>query len=182
MNLLLHVCCANCYLHFLEHIKKEKSATLFFYNPNIHPRSEWLARLEALKKVSQSYNFPLKIMNYSPKEYFQQFQGLTQNRQKLIANPQTRCPFCWRLRLEKTARYAQKNNFTHISTTLLTSQHQNQSIIKRMGQKIANRHNLRFFAPAGLQACHNQNFCGFYKQNYCGCAYSLQEKYQEKYF
>lgn len=178
--MLIHTCCANCYLHFLENIKDDsQDITLLYYNPNIHPRSEWLTRLEALKKVSKAKNFDLKVINYKPKEYFDQIKILQKANSELIKNPKTRCPFCWTLRLEKTFAYAQKHGHKQVTTTLLMSQHQDHKTITRIGHQLAKKYGVNFLVFEDIKPC--EKFCGFYKQNYCGCIYSLSEKFEEKY-
>ena len=69
MKILLHVCCADCVLRFIDGIKNKK-IDIFFYNPNIHPRAEYLARLEAIKKVINLKEIKLLVPDWSPKEYF----------------------------------------------------------------------------------------------------------------
>lgn len=178
--MLIHTCCANCYLHFLENVKNEtQDITLLYYNPNIHPRSEWLTRLEALKKVTRANKFELKIISYRPQEFFQKLNQLHHASPDSITNAKTRCPFCWTLRLKKTFEYAKEHDFQQVSTTLLMSQHQDQETIIRIGNALGRKYGIEFIVPKNTTSCHH--YCGFYKQNYCGCIYSLTEKLEEKY-
>lgn len=167
-KLLLHACCTDCVLKFIESAKSDNfdNITVYYYNPNIHPRAEYLTRLKAI----QSLNLNLVVADYSPKDYFQVLAG--------PARP-GRCINCWNLRLSKTADYAVKNGFTHFSSTLVTSEYQDQSTIKNVGALLAKAHKIKFYIPKHI--CCDLKTTGFYKQFFCGCVYSLTERYQEKY-
>jgi len=167
-KLLLHACCTDCVLKFIESAKADKfdEIVVYFYNPNIQPRSEYLTRLKAI----QSLNLNLVVADYSPKEYF-----------KTVTNPKKpiRCQNCWYLRLSKTTDYAAKNGFTHFSSTLVTSEYQDTKTIISIANNLSKKLNIGFYLPKNI--CCDLKTTGFYKQNFCGCVYSLQERYQEKY-
>ena len=183
--LLLHTCCADCGLKFMESLTdndfKSKEVTWYYYNPNIHPRSEYLARMKAVKRVikERQLDVELHIPNYRPAEYFQALNSSLSIKTGQAPGQADRCPHCWRLRLKTSFKYAQENNFKAVSTTLLTSHYQNRSIIKEIGQELAQKYQLDFFIPKEL-VCDLKTH-GFYKQNYCGCCFSLLEKYQQKF-
>lgn len=72
MKVLLHACCADCALKFLESAKNEGvEIEIYYYNPNIHPRAEYLARLKAMQQVAAEKKIKIIVADYSPKEYFQ---------------------------------------------------------------------------------------------------------------
>jgi epoxyqueuosine reductase len=173
--ILLHCCCANCVLDFIDNLSKKPDLTLYYYNPNIHPRSEYLARLEAIKKVNKLLNKKLVVADYRPEEYFQAQKKL--NNADIMTDK--RCANCWALRLKKVFAYAAQNEYPSVSTTLLQSKYQNQKQIIEIGKNLANIYSLKFFVP-GLVKCRTIRK-GFYKQNYCGCVYSLKEKLENKY-
>lgn len=178
--LLLHVCCASCYLNFFNTCRdelglSEKDILLYYYNPNIHPRSEWLERLRALKKVFKNKESKLIVGEYRPRDYFQIVGKLQQNK----SDKKIRCPQCWALRMQELVSRAKTEDCSIVSTTLIMSQHQDRETITRMGKKLAKKADLKFFVPEKEPDC--QNHCGFYKQNYCGCVYSLQERMEGKY-
>ena len=56
-TLLLHACCAPCSSAVLEYLYEHFNITLFFYNPNISPESEFSYRLEELKRLIVEMNF-----------------------------------------------------------------------------------------------------------------------------
>lgn len=122
MKLLLHACCADCALKFLESAKSEDlEATIFYYNPNIHPRAEYLTRLLAIRKV---VNEKTKIIvpDWKPSEYFSAQGGSATadppeaGRQGDIVGRPNRCVKCWSLRLEATAKYAVENGYDTFSS------------------------------------------------------------------
>ncbi len=176
MKILIHTCCADCFLNTLNYLKEkslinsETEIVAFFFNPNIHPRAEYLERLNALKKVIEQLddrNIKLVIPDYKPKEYISMIRGNEKNI-KL-----SRCNKCWNLRLEKSFEYAQEIGADTVTTTLLTSHYQNREDIRKIGKDISTKYNIDFLNIDSSCNCHNH---GFYKQNYCGCCFSLTEK------
>lgn len=168
MKLLLHACCADCTTKFIQPLKED--LTCIFINPNIHPKTEYNARLQAMRQVCEAHQVKLIIPNYIPKDYFHAQRGGEEG---------TRCQKCWCLRLSQTAEYAAKNNYTHFSTTLLSSHFQSLADIQSIGQAFAEKYKLKFYVPTKID--RDLHTTGFYKQNYCGCAYSLLERLLEKY-
>lgn len=186
--LLLHVCCADCALKFSESLKSAKNQNFgqvdwYYYNPNIHPEKEYLARMRALKKVGEDlktkgvWQDSLIIPYYRPIEYFQAIKKLDVFPQK--PKKPDRCHLCWRLRLEKSFVYAQKNGYHAVASTLVTSHYQNADFINQVGRELAKKHKLNYFVPKSIN--RDMNTKGFYKQNYCGCTYSLTERLEEKF-
>ena len=170
MKLLIHACCADCVLKFLESKseKKWEEMAVYYYNPNIQPRSEYLSRLKAIQKVLENKEVKLIIPDWSPREYFE-----------VVKTEKGRCVKCWNLRLGKTAEYAKKNGFEYFSSTLVTSQYQNRKMIEVIANKLAAEKEVKFFVPK--KVCCDLKTAGFYKQFYCGCVYSLKERFEEKY-
>jgi len=171
MKLLLHGCCADCILKFVKSIKSEiniEEVVVYFYNPNIHPRAEYLARLKAAQKISEEKGIKLVVPDWSPKEYFEK-----------IKNKNNRCKKCWNLRLEKSFEYALKNNFEIVSTTLLSSHYQNKEEIEKIGKELEEKYKIKFLVPKKIEK--DLKTSGFYKQNYCGCCFSLTEDWLDKF-
>jgi len=176
MRLLLHSCCADCVLRFIGAIRNDTAMSnveivLYYYNPNIHPHSEFTARQIALQKIASENYLKLIIQNWTPKDYFDSVMGW-----KLKSD---RCPKCWQLRLEKTFFYAKDNGFDIISTTLISSIYHQKGIIIEIGEKLSKEFKIKFFVPSKIDP--ELKTSGFYKQNYCGCVYSLKERMEEKY-
>lgn len=166
--MLLHTCCADCTLKFIHDLKEQPD--LYFYNPNIHPRSEYQSRLLAIQKVAKKTGSKLIVPDWSPKDYFTHLPS---------SKTPSRCHHCWQLRLSKTAEFATKHNYNSFSSTLIISHYQDQKTIQSLGQKIGQAFLLDFFIPP-YPSCDLKT-SGFYKQFFCGCCYSLQERFEEKY-
>jgi len=172
MRLLLQACCADCILKFVDSIRKDNSevdeVVAYFYNPNIHPRAEYLSRLRAIQKITEENKIKLIVADWSPKEYFGK-----------IKSKENRCEKCWELRLEKTFEYAKDKKFEWVSSTLITSHYQNGEKIKEIARVLEKKYKIKFLIPKKISK--DLKTSGFYKQNYCGCAYSLVEGLEAKF-
>ena len=166
MKLLLHACCADCTIKTIRLIKDE--VTLFYYNPNIHPRAEYQSRLAAIKEIAAKNKIKLIIPDWKPTEYF-----------GAVKNDENRCKDCWSLRIKMTADYAKNNGFDQFSTTLLSSKYQNKEIIEKTGQEAGKKYGVEFMKIENID--REIKTSGFYKQFFCGCCYSLVERFEEKY-
>ena len=180
MRLLIHACCADCLLKMIESIKRENNLseiTVYYYNPNIHPRSEYQSRLKAMKLMIG--DLKMVVADWKPSEWFE-----TQNPSKSPFDKRetlklARCVKCWKLRLEKTAEYAKKNGFDGFTSTLLTSEYQETDTIEKLGKEIGEKFKIEFLIPKNV--CKKLETKGFYKQVFCGCCYSLVERFEEKF-
>jgi len=182
-SLLLHVCCAGCLVRAVSslrdnedherdsHGSHNKKITLYFENSNIHPRTEWLARLEAVKKVAAELRLELIVADWSPKIWYEAIGHNSDN------TDQKRCKSCWGLRLKNTAEKTRELGFSMFSSTLLSSNYQDREEITRRGKSAAGD-DLEFVSFDITHDCASPS--GIYLQNYCGCVYSLQERYEEK--
>jgi predicted adenine nucleotide alpha hydrolase (AANH) superfamily ATPase len=157
----------------LERLREKRfEVNGLFYNPNIHPLSEYKNRKKAVEDYSKATQVEVFYPQYAPEEYFQAV-NLKE------ANP-GRCSICWELRLKKTAQTAKEKSFDAFSTTLLVSPYQDQELLKTIGQGIAKDTGIDFyyedFRP-GFKKAHNEaKSKGIYCQKYCGCIYSEIEK------
>lgn len=181
-RILIHACCADCSLKLLDLIKSEiglknENITLFFFNPNIYPRSEYFERLNALKKMFKETGIKIIIPDYEPSSYFTSFNFKTS--EVFFIEKNIRCPICWHLRLFETFNYAKEYGYKIVSTTLLTSTYQKREEVVKIGNTLAKDYELNFFIPKKVNS--EIKTSGFYKQNYCGCLFSLNEKTKSKY-
>lgn len=199
MNILLHICCSNCSLYPVRILRSEKhNITGFWFNPNIHPHEEYDLRLDSLKKLAGEWKFEVLYKeDYSPEEYFQELNmsadvltdkadvnrsnGL--NCLKVPRFPE-RCMACYRLRLENTARQAQKGGFDAFSTTLLISPYQDFEQIVSAGKQLADKYNVEFhlrdYRAHFREAMTLAKELGLYRQRYCGCVFSKEERNKKK--
>jgi len=176
MKILIHTCCADCLLKMVDSLKNESVEIVgYFYNPNIHPRSESLTRLKAAQKICEENKIKLVVPDWSPKEYFNQI--------KPFPDPSLdragRCIECWKLRLGKTFEYAKEKGFEMVSSTLVTSHYQNKEKIVEIGKNLEKEFGIKFLVPKEVTS--DLKTSGFYKQNYCGCCYSLVEAWTKKF-
>jgi predicted adenine nucleotide alpha hydrolase (AANH) superfamily ATPase len=176
MRILLHICCANCAIYPLERIQEKGEEVVgYFFNPNIHPYQEYQKRLDALKQYSQEVG--LEVI-YRDEYLLEEFLKNVSHQVK------ERCPFCYSIRLEATAREAKDRGFNRFSTTLLQSTHQNHALIKETGERIAKDFGIPFyyedFRQGWKRGLEVSKSLGLYRQQYCGCIYSEEERFLKK--
>jgi len=169
MKILLHVCCAGCAIYTIETLEKKFDKVLgLFFNPNIHPRSEFKKRQEALKIYAGKHEKEIVFGDYRPEEFFREVNYKE-------GDPE-RCPICWRMRLERSAEFALSGGFDAFTTTLLISPYQDHFCVKEIGEEIAKETGVPFYYEdfrTGFSC--SQRFLKsekLYSQKYCGCIYS----------
>lgn len=136
-KLLLHTCCAPCSVYCIDSLRKEGiEPNLYWYNPNIHPYTEYKARRDTLKEYA-------KMINVNA--IFEEEYGLKEFCKNVVSDLENRCKnYCYKVRLEKTAKYAKENGYDAICTTLLISPYQKHDILKEQGEEIAKKYGLEF--------------------------------------
>lgn len=137
MKLLLHTCCAPCSVYCIDTLRKEGiEPTVYWFNPNIHPYMEYKARRDTLKQYTELINV---------NAIFEEDYGLREFCKNTINDLDNRCvKYCYRVRLEQTAKYAKENGYDTISTTLLISPYQKHEELKTLGGEIAKKYGLEF--------------------------------------
>lgn len=176
MRLLLHTCCAPCAIYPIKQARADgcNSLTSLFYNPNIHPSGEFIRRKNQTDLLVKKQNTGAINAEYKPEEYF---KGISD-----FFDISKRCSSCWSLRLEKTAAIAAKKGFDAFSTTLLGSPYQNHEALKEICLRFSRIFNIKFYYRdfrIGFRDAHNEaRSSGMYCQNYCGCVFSLVERYE----
>ena len=176
MKLLLHVCCAPCSTYTLNRLREQNiDVSGYFYNPNIHPYREFKKRLTTLQDFAKSQDFPLTIES----EY-----GLTEYLRKVVFKEKQRCTICYDMRLEKTAMQAAESGADAFTSTLLYSRYQNHEAITNIGKKMAEKYGVEFyyadFREGWQEGIEKAIEMDLYRQPYCGCIYSEQERYDKK--
>lgn len=177
-RLLLHSCCAPCAGGILESlVDAGVSVTLFFCNPNIHPRDEYLLRKEEQQRFAAGLGVPFVEDDYDPAAWLQQMRGLEEEPER-----GERCRACFRMRLESTAAYAATHGFNLFATALGISRWKDLAQVNEAGLAAAQKYPAVAFWPynwrkqGGSQrmvaVTRRENF---YRQPYCGCVYSLHE-------
>ena len=181
-KILIHVCCGPCGIYPLKKLEEQFEVTAFYFNPNIHPEAEYKNRLKAFKKYLKKNKIDFIVGDYDPDVYFEAVEEVVKEKNK-------RCPLCYELRLDGTAREAKKRGFDAFTSTLLISPHQDIDMVKDIGNMIADNYELDFID--GQAEGDKKKFKGFrpgftegrkiakqeklYEQTYCGCRYSERE-------
>ncbi|MEA3468857.1 MAG: epoxyqueuosine reductase QueH [Thermodesulfobacteriota bacterium] len=176
MKLLLHVCCAPCSTYTLSKLREQNIDVFgYFYNPNIHPYREFRKRLVTLCDFAKEKDFSLELET----EY-----GLTEYLRKVVFHEKKRCMICYDMRLEKTAQQAVKSGADAFSSTLLYSRYQNHEAIIKTGRKMERKYGVEFyyedFREGWQEGIDRAVSMDLYRQPYCGCIYSEQERYDKK--
>ena len=177
MKLLVHTCCAPCIIYPLEALKKHGFGQIagFFYNPNIHPYTEYINRKKALEEYSRKNKIRVFFHKHDMKNYFRRVSGHEDHG--------SRCALCWRMRLDETALFASQNDYSHFTTTLLVSPHQDQKVIKMIGEEAAGKYGVEFFYQdfrEGFRRSQDKaKEDNLYRQKYCGCLFSERERYEK---
>lgn len=194
MKLLTHICCGPCAVYPLKKILAGKIDVCgFFFNPNIHPYTEYRKRLEAVKILaermdvemiySDEYNLEEFLSNAIMAQSAAQDAGLSYDSEANVSryNKKARCGYCYSLRLEATAKAAKENNFDYFTSSLLYSKYQDHELIKGIGIGIGEKLSIPFyyddFRIGWKQGIKESKEIGLYRQQYCGCIFSEKERY-----
>ena len=180
MKVLLHICCGPCAIVPVETLRGlGHEVTGFFLNPNIHPASEYLRRREAAQEVARRLGLPMLWRDaYDLPAWLQRLSGRERNGPK---HPKPRCALCYAQRLEATAEEAalKADAFT---SSLLYSRFQLHDRIAAIGETAAQLHNIPFFyhdfRTGWQRGIDLSKDWGLYRQTYCGCIFSEQERFK----
>jgi epoxyqueuosine reductase len=177
-NVLLHTCCAPCCGEVIQAMcASGLKVTLFFYNPNIHPVKEYeLRKLENIR-YAEKYNIAFIDADYDPDNWFERIQGLEDAPER-----GERCTKCFDMRFERTALYAHEHNFSVFTSSLGISRWKDMDQINDSGLRSAARYSdLEYWTynwrkKGGADRMYKiAKQEAFYKQEYCGCVYSLRD-------
>lgn len=176
-RLLLHSCCGPCSTSVINRLKTDYDLTIFYYNPNIYPKEEYLKRLSTQKEYLIKTGQDIAVIDgtYNDFDLFEkEFSGLEN-----CPEGGDRCKKCMFLRLKKTAQFAKENGFDVFTTTLSVSPHKNASVINELGKIFSKEYNIEFLESdfkkkdGFLISTNLSKQYSLYRQNYCGCKYSL---------
>ena len=179
-TLVLHACCAPCSSAVLERISKYFDITILYYNPNITDEKEYQKRLQEIEKFVNELNIDnIKILpgRYNPQEFFDIAKGLEEEKER-----GKRCYYCYQLRLEETAKVAEKLHFDYFTTTLSISPYKNSKWLNEIGEKLNNKYEPTYlYADFKKKNGYKRSIelskqFGLYRQDYCGCIYSKKER------
>ncbi len=175
MKTLLHICCAPCANQCIDSLRAEGlELSGFWYNPNIHPYTEYRARRETAEAYCKSVALPLIQRN----EY-----ALRPFLRAVAAEPEKRCQTCYALRFEAAAACAAEQGFDSFTSSLFISPYQNHELMRLAAERAAAAHGVQFlyrdFRPLFRAGQERARELGLYMQKYCGCIYSEEERYRK---
>lgn len=201
-TLFLHSCCAPCSSYVLEYLRRYFRITVFYYNPNITKDTEYRKRVAEQKRLIAAYNEKLtdkvnidfdqngltdvgtiRVVegDYDPACFYEIAKGLEQ-----CPEGGERCFACYELRLRETARLAQTGGYDYFTTTLSISPLKNAAKLNEIGERLAAEYGVPWL-PSDFKkkdgykrSIELSREYGLYRQDYCGCVYSLSEREKQK--
>ena len=173
MKTLLHICCAPCANQCIEVLRTDKIEVAgFWYNPNIHPFTEYKARRNCLREYAETIDLKLIEKNdYALRPFVR----------AVVDDLEHRCGKCYEMRLFEAAKQAKEGGFDSFTSSLFISPYQNHELMRDVAERAAAEYGVDFlyrdFRPyfrAGQDFAREH---GFYMQKYCGCVFSEEERF-----
>ena len=201
-KVLLHACCAPCSSYCLEYLREYFDITVFFYNPNITSESEYRKRVDEEKRLIAEYNRQIEEndfegMNsdknagkidiiegdYKPSDFYEAVKGYEECKEG-----GERCRKCFELRLNETAKVAEKYGFEYFTTTLTISPLKNAAVLNEVGEEAAKEIGCKVsFLPSDFKKKNGykrsielSHKFDLYRQDFCGCSFSKAQREREK--
>lgn len=184
-RLLLHSCCAPCSSYVLEYLSQYFEITVFYYNPNIFPESEYTKRILEQQMLNDAIKgkYPISFLagHYDKESFYEMAKGL-----EYLKEGGERCFRCYRLRLEEAAKVAKQGDFDYFTTTLSISPMKNAEKLNEIGQEIGACIGVPYLLSdfkkknGYKRSVELSQEYGLYRQDYCGCEYSYRARQLEK--
>lgn len=175
-TVLIHACCAPDATVVIERMREDYDITIYFYNPNIQPESEYKLRVEEMKRLATEMNIACEIGPYDFRRWLKMARGM-----KHLPEGGKRCEICFKMRLEQTAQKAAAENFDFFTTVLTVSPHKDAALINAMGREIGAKYQVKFIEEnfkkkdGFKRSIELSRIYSLYRQNYCGCIYSKRD-------
>lgn len=172
-RMLLHTCCAPCSAHVLELLREVFDLTLYFYDPNIHPREEYDLRRDEMKGYAETFSIPFIEGPYDIERWF----DVTRGYEGEIEGGE-RCFLCYEMRMRETARFGRCKGFDYFGTVLSISPHKDAGKINEIGASLSGEYGISYLEAdfkkrdgfkrsVALSKEHR-----LYRQDFCGCVFS----------
>lgn len=184
-TLFLHSCCAPCSSYVLEYLSQYFKITVFYYNPNIYPDDEYYKRVEEQKQFINQFPAKNKIDfiegNFDKERFYAMAKGLEN-----VREGGERCFKCYELRLRESAQKAAELGFDYFTTTLSISPLKNAAKLNEIGIALANEYSVKYLLSdfkkknGYKRSVEISNQYNMYRQDYCGCVFSKQEREKNK--
>ena len=201
MKLLMHLCCGPCACYPLKKLRAEGiEPTGYFFNPNIHPYREWDMRLKTAKEFAEKTGMELVAdERYMLRDFLRRAlaaegetifpaAGTQDEALRFVgayqAQKNKRCRSCYAWRLEQTARFAAENGFSAFTSTLFYSIYQQHEAMRELAERFAAEAGVAFyyedFRPGWQEGIDLSRTLELYRQPYCGCIFSEEERYLKR--
>ena len=182
-RILVHSCCAPCSVYVIELLHSVFDVTLFFYNPNIYPEQEYTTRRLEMHKLIANTEYRVKLLEgeYLQQDFYEIVHGL-----EMVKEGKERCEKCFLVRLFKTAETAKREGFEYFTTTLTVSPYKNVKLINSIGKEASKEYGIKWLPcdfkknNGYMKSVELSKKYGLYRQNYCGCEFSLAERINSK--
>ena len=184
-SVLLHSCCAPCSSYCIEYLSQYFHVTVFYYNPNIYPDSEYYHRVkeqqEFIKRFPAKYPVGFIEGDFNTQDFYKAAKGLENEPER-----GARCTECFKLRLGRTAEVAAEKGFDYFTSTLTISPMKDAALLNQIGSEMGEAHGVKWLPSdfkkknGYLRSCELSREYGIYRQDYCGCVFSYKERQKEK--
>jgi hypothetical protein len=176
-TLLLHSCCAPCSSAVISRLSDYFNVTVYYYNPNIDTKEEYEKRKQEQIRFINEYPSKKVVKfldcDYDSDTFIEKIKGFEHEPER-----GARCPICFRLRLETTAKKAKELGFDYFGTTLTVSPYKNSKQINEIGLDIEKELGIKFLVSDFKKNDGYKKSIEFskeyelYRQDYCGCIFS----------
>ena len=180
-KLLLHSCCEPCSSYVLEYLSQYFEITVFYYNPNIYPESEYTKRIWEQQKLIDELpaKHPISFMAgpYDKERFYEMASGLEH-----VKEGGARCMKCYELRLREAAKIAKNAGFDYFTTTLSISPLKKAERLNEIGQRLGEEYEVEYLLSdfkkknGYKRSIELSKIYGLYRQDYCGCEFSMENR------
>ncbi len=174
MKVLLHICCGPCAIYPLRVLREQgHEVSGYFFNPNIHPYSEFVKRRDTLATFAKNAALPLAIDDrYELQSYLK----------GALDYGRDRCLFCYRTRLAQAFTQGGESGVDAVTTTLLYSKYQRHADIVAIASELSEEYDVPFlyedFRVGWAEGVAESKQLNMYRQKYCGCIFSELERHK----
>ena len=180
-KLLIHSCCAPCSSYVLEYLNQYFEITVFYYNPNIYPESEYTKRIweqqMLIDKMPSKHKVSFVAGPYDKEKFYEMANGL-----ETAKEGGSRCFKCYELRLREAAEMAKAAGFDYFTTTLSISPLKNADKLNEIGVKLAEEYGVSYLLSdfkkknGYKRSIELSKIYELYRQDYCGCEFSIRNE------
>ena len=184
-SLLIHSCCAPCSSYVLEYLSQYFEITVFYYNPNIYPESEYTKRILEQQKLIRDMKCKHPVSFLAGKYEKEKFYTMTKGMEDLREGG-ARCMKCFEMRLSETARQAAAGGFDYFTTTLSISPMKNAQKLNEIGIRVGEEYGVEYLVSdfkkknGYKRSIELSKEYGLYRQDYCGCEFSMRERDKQR--